>query len=378
VLVWARETAGVSVDEAARRIGVKPERVAEWEAGRASPTLVQLRHAAEAYNRPLGALLLPAPIPAEERLDLPDFRRPSLEGEESPILRRAILRAQRQRDALQEVVDEGTELALPRTDVVQINGADAETAGAQLRAALELDDVKPAVRRNPMEMVRDLVRRIERRGYLVIQVQRVPIAEMRGFSLAGGLVPVIALNGADWPRGKVYTLLHEMAHIGLRHSSLCDLSRQSSAPEERYCDAVAAAALMPARAFRAFAQGVDPRDYMSLRSLADGFGVSAESALIRMIHLGTASWDDYNEMRDEFRSAYETFKRDEKEAGEGKDKPIYYQLKLRDLGRPFVASVLRAHDDGALSSRDTAVLLDVTYDKIGRLASMVASDEIVA
>jgi len=231
----------------------------------------------------------------------------------------------------------------------------------------------------PDELLRELVRRVEQRGYLVIQVQRVPIREMRGFSIAGDLAPVIALNGGDWPRGKVFTLLHELSHIGLRNGGLCDLSRESSAPEERFCDQVAAAALMPADRFRAAVKraSVDPTSYVDLRDLAAGFGSSAEASLIRMVQLNLATWDDYMAMRTEFRDAYDRFKQDEKDKRAGKDSPIYYQLKVRDLGRPFIVSMLRAHNEGALSSRDTAHLLDVSYDKIPKLVEGVRTGEVL-
>lgn len=202
---------------------------------------------------------------------------------------------------------------------------------------------------------------------------------MRGFSIADDLAPVIALNGSDWPRGKVFTLLHELAHVGLRSGALCDLSREGASPEERFCDRVAAATLMPARQFRAETRrrNVSARSYEDLRGLGDRFGSSAEAALLRMVNLRLATWDDYTLMRTEFRSAYELFKRDEKNARAGKDSPIYYQLKVRDLGRPFIVSMLRAHNEGVLSSRDTAHLLDVSYDKIPKLLERIRTDEVL-
>ena len=39
VLVWAREESGYPVQRVAERLQVKPERVAEWEAGARPPTL---------------------------------------------------------------------------------------------------------------------------------------------------------------------------------------------------------------------------------------------------------------------------------------------------------------------------------------------------
>lgn len=380
VLTWARQSARLSSAEAARRIGVSEDRIGQWELGQVEPTINQLRQAAEAYNRPLAALFLPAPLQEEAVFDLPDFRRPETEGEESAPLRRAILRAKNQQEALQDIQDELGDVALPPLRIIDIARLEAEGAGKQLRDELGFNDFSQRLWSQPEELLRELVRRVEDRGYLVIQVQRVPVSEMRGFSIAAELAPLIAINGADWPRGKVFTLLHELAHLGLRHSGLCDLSRQSSVAEERFCDQVAAAALMPRRSFRSAAErlAIDPTSYNDLRVLSDRFGASAEAGLIRMIHLGLATWDDYSSLRGEFRSAYDRHKQDEKDARVGRDAPIYYQLKVRDLGRPFIASMIRAHNEGALSSRDTARLLDVSYDKIPKLIERVASAEVLA
>ncbi|MFE7846141.1 helix-turn-helix domain-containing protein [Microbacterium sp. NPDC057407] len=375
VLEWARRTAGLSVEQAAKRIGVRADRIVEWEHGEVEPTIIQLRRAADAYDRPFAALFVEAPPRNEEIFDLPDFRRPSTAASgESTSLRRAILRARRQQDAIQEVIEEGTETPFVSPDVVLFDdGASPADAGHVLREALGLNDVPSRVLLRPEDLLRHLVRVVERRGYLVIQVQNVSMDEMRGFSLGDGPAPVIALNGADWPRGKIYTLLHELVHVGRRHSGLCDLSRDAASPEERYCDEAAAAALMPAKAFARAAQGVDRTRYADLAGLAHGFGASAESGLLRLVDLKLATWDEYQEMKPVFREAYQKYKRDEKDANADKDVPIYYQLKARDLGRPFIRTILRAHDDGAISARDVAQLLEVSYDKLGKLAEVAGA-----
>ena len=43
---------------------------------------------------------------------------------------------------------------------------------------------------------------------------------MRAFSLYFEDVPVIVLNGADWVRGRLFSLIHEYAHLLLHTSGL--------------------------------------------------------------------------------------------------------------------------------------------------------------
>jgi len=378
VLTWARESANLNVTEAAHRINVSVSRIEQWESGELDPTINQLRKAADVYTRPLGALFLETPIVNETRFDLPDFRRPEVEQQESPALRKAILRARRQRDAIRDVVEDGADLPVGSPNNFSLKRTDTTgDSGKALRAVLGLSTLSARILSKPDDLFRSLVQRVEQLGFLVIQVQHVSTSEMRGFSLAGDLMPIIAINGADWPRGKVFTLLHELVHVAMRHSGLCDFSRDSSQPEERYCDEVAAEALMPGSLFRAAAAGVNPARYGDLRAIGDQFGVSAEAVLIRLVHLRMATWDDYAGMKSSFDGAYNKYKKDEKLARGDKDSPIYYQLKVRDLGRPFIATVLRAHGNGLLSSRDVTQLLDVKYDNVPKLAARLGGEALV-
>lgn len=66
MLVWARETAGISLDEAARRMKKDIAIIESWEMGDDAPTYVQLEKLAyQIYKRPLALFFFPKP-PQEE------------------------------------------------------------------------------------------------------------------------------------------------------------------------------------------------------------------------------------------------------------------------------------------------------------------------
>src|SRR5216684_7171128 len=73
ILAWARASAGFSVEEAARSLQTKPEKVMAWEEGRESPSMSQLRRMAASYRRLLSDFYLPEP-PQEDPIPH-DFRR---------------------------------------------------------------------------------------------------------------------------------------------------------------------------------------------------------------------------------------------------------------------------------------------------------------
>lgn len=375
VLLWARQTANLDVETAAQRVGTKPERLGQWEAGTTGPTLNQLRTLSKVYSRPLGALMMPFPPNEPPAPTLPDFRRPQEQAHVQPsALQKAIVRAQQQREDLLEVSDllgENAETREPSFRFRKEDGADK--IGEAVRALLHLDSIAASKLARPDEALRILVDQVERLGVLVIQVQKVPENIMRGFSLAEEQFPVIAINGADWPRGKIFTLLHELVHVGLRASGLCDLQQESDQEVERLCDAAAGAALMPKEDILRLSSDLPrPFNIKQMSAIGKPFGASGEAAMLRLVLLGRVTWDEYFALRPEFKAAYKSFKDIEK-ATRNKEAPIYYQLKVRDLGRPFIRKVLQAYGEDAVSSRDLAVMLDVKFDKVPKLAQMVGA-----
>jgi transcriptional regulator with XRE-family HTH domain len=68
MLRWARQRSGRSVEDL---IGRFPK-LADWEAGRLSPTMRQLEGYAQATYTPIGYFFLPTP--PDETLPIPDFR----------------------------------------------------------------------------------------------------------------------------------------------------------------------------------------------------------------------------------------------------------------------------------------------------------------
>ena len=73
VLRWARESFGLSLEEAAAKVQTTPGRLALAEGGEGHLTMRQAERAAKTYERPLAALFAPEP-PVEEPQEA-QFRR---------------------------------------------------------------------------------------------------------------------------------------------------------------------------------------------------------------------------------------------------------------------------------------------------------------
>jgi Zn-dependent peptidase ImmA (M78 family) len=121
----------------------------------------------------------------------------------------------------------------------------------------------------------------------------------RGFSIWDDVAPIIAINTAWVPEARVFTLIHELAHLSSRTNSACaeDVVTSSNAGDriERWCDRVAAAVLIPAAGLAEFSSEVRGTsqaggDLATASRMAARFKVSRRAAVLRLIEQELATW----------------------------------------------------------------------------------------
>lgn len=373
LLAWARKTANLEPLAAARKIGVPEGRIEEWEAGNSRPTIAQLREAARVYRRPLGVFFLPEPPQGFETMR--DFRRIFGSGEAawSAALHDEYRRAHAQREALLEINElDGVEprAAWRLANLPDVDQSIARSAHRALTAAAPLD--RPTAGADEYRHLAYWIAALEHMGVMVMQTRggQVEPDEMRAFSLYFDAVPVITLNGADWPRGRLFSVIHEYAHLLLHTSGLCDTTTDTRATTEdrrleARCNAIAAEILMPAADVLASAMVRQraPGHEWTLGELIDAakpFGVSVESLLRRLVTLGRVPMEFYQAFRED---------RTERDLrGNRSSGGSYYLTKARDLGRGYVRTVVDAHNRRVIDTATAAAFLDVKVNQIGRLA----------
>jgi len=386
MLRWARETIDLAPVAASRKLDLPDDRVAAWEAGEERPTVAQLRKAAQLYRRSLGVFFLPEPPQGFDTLR--DLRRHegAAAGAWSPALHADYRRAHDQREHVLDLAeaDDIEPPALWRIESLPDEDDDiAAAARAQLTALAPLP--LPTGSATVYDHLNYWVAALEVAGVLVLATAagKVEPAEMRGLSLFFEDVPVIMVNGADAPRGRLFTLLHEYAHLLLHTGGLCDLITDTAAttPDralEARCNAIAATVLMPADAVLARPEVISRRttpntwDYESLSTAAAPFGVSAEAFLRRLLALSRVTPAFYQARRAEFQQRYDdTESRIKPKGGD------WYRNTVRDLGKGYVRLVADAHRRRVIDSLTAADYLNVKVGQIGGLAAKAALREAV-
>jgi transcriptional regulator with XRE-family HTH domain len=249
LLVWARESAGLSVEIAAKKAGVKPERLFAWEKGdEERPTFAQLRKLANIYKRPLAIFYLAeAPLKFQP---MHDFRRVADhegQGAQSPELTMEIRKARDRRDWALDLSDD-IEAEPPKIERALALTDDPEQAAIEVREFLRASLESQKTWRTQYEAFREWRLLIENAGILTFQANDVAVDEARGFSFAERPLPVAVANIKDAPRARIFTLLHEVTHILLSDGGICDLHESiedEASRIEAFCNRVAGAVLFP-------------------------------------------------------------------------------------------------------------------------------------
>jgi Zn-dependent peptidase ImmA (M78 family)/transcriptional regulator with XRE-family HTH domain len=380
ILKWARTSAGFSIEDAAAALKVDPDLLAVWEASEEKrPSLPQLRKMAIKYKRPLAVFYLQE-VPLRFQV-LSDLRRP-VPGEDRPYshaLTYEIRSAQQRRELALELRSELDEPVEPL--LFRLGGETPEQAGEAIRSFLQIDPDQ--IRTFGGDATGRLGFRtwrlaLERSGVLVFQSSRISSSEASGFALAYDTMPVVVINRKDVPQRRLFSMLHEFAHVALRESGVSDLKIdgvQVQVPDiELRCNAIAAAALMPRETVLAELAAVagdraELTDEIIAR-VARRFGVSRPALLIRLIETSQVSWDFYFE-----KVAQYTAENERQRAARAPAKEMrrnMAQESLSDLGRPFVSLVLGNYYQRKLTLSDVAGYLGIRVKHVEALERRLA------
>lgn len=253
IVTWARQRAGLSEEAFAQKLGIKDiAKVTEWEAGTAKPTFVQAQKVANVTSIPFGYLFLAKP--PKEELPIPDLRTvgDKHHDEVSVDMRDIIKQVMHKQEWYKEYLLQIGEDELPFIGRFSTKDSVYEVA-QNIRDELEIPLPKKG---SWEEYQRQIINAAENSRILVMRSgivgnntrRKLEVSEFRGFAISDKLAPVIFINSSDAPAARLFTLVHELAHLWIGSSGVSDLS-DDHAEEEKFCNAVAGEFLVPEDAF---------------------------------------------------------------------------------------------------------------------------------
>ncbi|WP_458041308.1 MULTISPECIES: ImmA/IrrE family metallo-endopeptidase [Bacteria] len=344
--------------------------------------MAKLQTVADLYRRPLAAFFLSERPPVEERVR--DYRRPWLTARrrESPILAAEIRRAEAQRDNMLEIMD----LRDDEPDSEWKEPARFKDVAARARIMLDVHSLikLPGQSGKPTDWFFYWSSALEEVGVLVVTANAVPKEEADGFSVALDPVPIVGVNGSTHFNRRIFTLLHEYAHLLLNTSALCDLHEESTGADdvdriEVECNRLAAEMLVPTAAFSQrpivlnARENAEDWELWQLREEARAWGVSPEVILRKLFTHGKASQEFYENWREGYNDIDRWSNGPEPRKANGGDG---LRTKVRNLGKGYVRNVVSAMSEGLLSTYETSNMLNAKVDQIPKLLDRARIPEV--
>lgn len=382
VLEWARTSASYSRLAAAEKLGIDEDILAAWENGDGQPSISQLRRLATLYKRPLAVLYLPErPLTFQS---MHDFRRLPESGPRtySPELAYEIRLAQQRRELALELAEDGDE-DFPAFTLNTTLNASVEDVGRQIRDALSVTFDLQSKWRDTNAAFVAWRSRIEELGVLVFQTTRVESSEASGFAYWAPKLPLLAVNRKDAMGRRVFSLLHELAHLMVHQSGVSDLDdgrRQISDHRvEVFCNKVAAAALMPKLQFLSQPTiGNAPsgrREWTDddIGTLAKTFSVSREAVVRRLLTLERTTENFYRQKRAQYLQEYADIQARKRQQENKKPIPRNMPVEtVSSVGRPLIRLLLSQYHSRRLSLSEVSGFLGVKVRHLPRIEDRLA------
>lgn len=357
ILRWARETAGLSVEEVASKLQKKTEIVAAWERGEGSPTYVQLETLAyKVYKRPLALFFFPEP--PEEKTPEQAFRTlPEQEIERmSPRLRYLIRQAQSMQINLSELNDgvNRAERQIIR-DLKFKPDVSISTMVSTVRKYLnvKLDDQLNWA--NAEDAFKKWRNAFEECGVFVFK-EAFDNDAVSGFCLYDYQFPLIYVNNSKPHTRQIFTLFHELAHLLLGIGGIdtpleeyIDLLDGDDRRIEILCNRFAGVFLVPDDDFNRRIKGVSIDDNI-IRKLANLYCVSREVILRKFYDKNLVSGQFYEQKVEQWK------KENKGREGTGGD---YYRTKGVYLGERYLELVFSRYYQKRISTEQLADYLGV-------------------
>ena len=248
--------------------------------------------------------------------------------------------------------------------------SDPADVAKNIRQTLKLDDLNPRGL-GWEEYQRKIVEGAEAAGILVMRSgivenntrRTLSVSEFRGFAISDRHAPVIFVNLRDAPSARLFTLIHELAHLWLGQSGVSSGGVMEDRREEQFCNAVAGEFLAPARDVTAL-WDKDKDLYDNVADIAKIFHVSRYVIIRRAYDLGLVSFDTYQEYYRELINQFTNA-----DGGGGN----FYAIAKNKNSALFSKVILNETLSGRVLLRDAGKLLGISPAKIKQYATEIGA-----
>lgn len=353
VLRAARETRCLNEQRAASLLKWTQDKLALVESSEEIEE-ADLERMAKAYKLPLPTLLMPEPLDPRRYGPRPIA---DLRLHDGKKLEPFSIGTQEKVEAAYELLELMVEAndIMPKPDIPHFKLSDkAAEAAAKERARIGLSfDVQFGLVTDKDAFLR--WREVVESTGIIVHKMKLPEESVRGFAIYHEGFGLIAIDSDEDYRPRVFTLLHEYAHLLLRKSGISDQNRK--VPIERWCNQFAAHFLMPEAIFVEQYKGLFPNakaaNEFQVNRMSVRFRTSKQSAALRFEETGLAPVGFYEELKKKWAKG----KYKEKSGGFGPSDSI--ETELGRYGTTHIRAICTALQNGVIDKVEAQYALDV-------------------
>ena len=383
ILVWARETAGLSREDAVGKLSISDargvtalDRLAAFETGKVEPSRRLLVKMAKHYPRPLLTFYMSTRPRKGDRGQ--DFRTlPADHPGAANALLDALIRDVRARQSLVRSILEDEE----DVEALGFIGSLDRSAGVRavaesIQETLRVDmDIFRASRsaEDGFALLRELS---ESAGIFVLLIgdlgshhTAIDLETFRGFALADPIAPFIVVNDRDAKSVWSFTLLHELTHLWLGATGVSGASAETAI--ERFCNDAAGAILLPNQELSALAVD-ESTDFETAAARISAFAqernVSRSMVAYKLYRtgvIGAATWRRFATLfREQWIRQRDGIRERDRQREGG---PTYYVVRRHRIGAALINLVRRAMGEGSLTPSKASKVLGVKPTNVSAL-----------
>ena len=227
MLSWVRIELGLSLKQAAEKTKFSTSDLQNWESGTSGITLSQGKKLADKYKVSLPFLYLKQTPKKHKFKSLVDFRAESKKNVFSDRLCLAIQKAHHRQVWMRDfLIDEGHEKLAWLGKFSQQK--DPDNIAQQCKAWLVIKQRDIAKLKDNKAALSYWIAKVEAQGVIVASndthfAYKIDREEYSGLVLYDDYAPLILLNPQDSPARRIFTLIHELAHLLIKQESSVSL-----------------------------------------------------------------------------------------------------------------------------------------------------------
>ncbi|RZN14977.1 MAG: ImmA/IrrE family metallo-endopeptidase [Methanosarcinales archaeon] len=364
VFKWLKDSSGWNNEELAKRLKTSVETIKKFETGEKDPSLRQLRELSTIFKRPIASFFLSKP-----KLEKPKPKDYRLIPEKENQFDKKTLLVLRKSRHLQQVAKELSININYKIDSKLKRGKISEKPeiiAKYYRDLVQLSEEKQIKFKNPYELFHYLRDVLEELNIYVFQFS-MPVEDARGFVFVDDTPYIIAVNTADSIEARLFSLMHEFAHILLGESviDMPDPFLSSRSQIVKWCNEFSASFLLPKNlAIKLFDSHRDNlTEKSTLKTLSNRYKISKAMLLVNMNRLNYISNNDLNTI---INIKPKVKKEGKSKGGVGipSDKK-----RLSEMGNKFISLVANNFDKEKITYTDALNYLSIKSKKFNKLLS---------